>query len=198
VRDISAATQPWIRREKRRMVMLLREVLARQLAGDLTRRSLIHGDFHPENILIRGHLVSVIDFEHGAMGDPAMDLGYFLAELDIQADRYWSRRGQANPIDVDRLSDELLARYSVGARLAAHSMVPVYRARTYLKHLVHTIRMMGTEPADSVSRWLQKAEHCLAAESTVPVLRARMAKAALPLRPARTEPPITGHMGPAI
>jgi hypothetical protein len=197
LRDIATAAQPWVRRERQRMTMLLREVLARQLAGDLTRRCLIHGDFHPENILIRGLRVSVIDFEHGTMGDPAMDLGYFLAEIDIQTERYWSRRGRENPVDVDRLAADLLARYSVGASTRGHSMVPVYQARTYLKHLVHTIRMDGSEVPASVSRWLSKAERCLAADCTVPVLRERMARAALPLGPIRPAPaPLPA--GPAI
>jgi aminoglycoside phosphotransferase (APT) family kinase protein len=48
------------------------------------RRSLVHGDFSPKNLLAwPGHLM-LIDFEVGHYGDPAFDLGFFLTHLVLK------------------------------------------------------------------------------------------------------------------
>jgi 5-methylthioribose kinase len=51
------------------------------------RRSLVHGDFSPKNLLVwPGHLM-LIDFEVGHYGDPAFDLGFFLTHLVLKSIR---------------------------------------------------------------------------------------------------------------
>lgn len=50
-----------------------------------TRRSLVHGDFSPKNILLDGDDLFLIDFEVGHYGDPAFDLGFFLTHLVLKA-----------------------------------------------------------------------------------------------------------------
>jgi len=53
---------------------------------------LVHGDFHPGNIIIGQDIgqdietlfISVIDFENSFRGEPAFDLGYFKAQLESQ------------------------------------------------------------------------------------------------------------------
>lgn len=48
------------------------------------RLALVHGDFSPKNLLVwPGHLL-LIDFEVGHYGDPAFDLGFFLAHLVLK------------------------------------------------------------------------------------------------------------------
>ena len=48
------------------------------------QRVLLHGDFAPKNILVWGKAEYVfIDFEESGYGDPALDVGYFLAHLYI-------------------------------------------------------------------------------------------------------------------
>lgn len=43
--------------------------------------SLIHGDCKPSQFLISGDAVSILDFDHAGMADPANDVGTFLATL---------------------------------------------------------------------------------------------------------------------
>lgn len=50
-----------------------------------TRRTLVHGDFSPKNILLDGDDLFLIDFEVGHFGDPAFDLGFFLTHLVLKA-----------------------------------------------------------------------------------------------------------------
>jgi len=49
------------------------------------RRSLVHGDFSPKNLLVWPGQVMLIDFEVGHFGDPAFDLGFFLTHLVLKS-----------------------------------------------------------------------------------------------------------------
>ena len=137
------------------------KMISRTTEIELDRICLTHGDFHPENIFVRGSAVTVIDFEQSAMADPASDLGYLLGEIDVQSDRYWHRRGRLSPLDIERTSEAMLDEYFKKRPSQALEMIPLYCARTYLKHLIHTVRMKGSEDPLSVTLWLDKAESCL-------------------------------------
>ena len=45
----------------------------------------VHGDFHPDHIYVANDLVTVIDFERFCVGDPARDLGSFIAHMRTTA-----------------------------------------------------------------------------------------------------------------
>jgi 5-methylthioribose kinase len=54
--------------------------------GMLTRReALCHGDFSPKNILTTAGGFMLVDYETAYLGDPAMDLGFFLSHLLLKA-----------------------------------------------------------------------------------------------------------------
>jgi 5-methylthioribose kinase len=54
--------------------------------GMLTRReALCHGDFSPKNILATADGFMLVDYETAYLGDPAMDLGFFLSHLLLKA-----------------------------------------------------------------------------------------------------------------
>ncbi|MCG9893726.1 MAG: aminoglycoside phosphotransferase family protein [Thermosynechococcaceae cyanobacterium MS004] len=59
--------------------------IAAQIAEGLLRipqqRCATHGDFKPDQVLIQGNTVTVLDFDRAAIGHPARDLGSFLAQL---------------------------------------------------------------------------------------------------------------------
>ncbi len=147
--------------EKARVQELMAEMIHRTRDLKLERQCITHGDFHPENIFVRGQSVTVIDFEQSAMAEPSSDLGYLLGELDVQSDRYWHKRGRLSPLDIERASEPMLAEYSSRSDVQSLDRIAFYCARTYLKHLIHTVRMKGTEDPQSVTLWLDKAEDCL-------------------------------------
>jgi aminoglycoside phosphotransferase (APT) family kinase protein len=155
--DVAASEAPWIEHEKERIAALLGEILARQSQRDPGNVGLIHGDCHTENILVRGGEVTVIDWEHAAMADPALDLGFLLGQVEIQSDRYWWRRGQPSPLDAAALTRSLLDEYCRTAPRPSLTLLPVYQARTYVRHIVHTVRMKGKEDPSHVTRWLDRA-----------------------------------------
>ena len=51
------------------------------------RPTLVHGDFHPENIFVTRNGATVIDFDQFCLSDPARDLGYILAQMQATAYR---------------------------------------------------------------------------------------------------------------
>ncbi len=65
---------------------------AELFAGDRTRFVQVHGDYHPKNIIIGQDrmqdistlFISVIDFDHSLLFDPAFDVGGFLAQFAYQ------------------------------------------------------------------------------------------------------------------
>jgi aminoglycoside phosphotransferase (APT) family kinase protein len=47
-------------------------------------RSLVHADFSPKNLLLCDGALTLVDYETGHFGDPAFDLGFFLAHLVLK------------------------------------------------------------------------------------------------------------------
>lgn len=59
------------------------------------KKSLIYGDYHPENVVIKSleaKDLEMIDFTDIALGDPMMDLGTFLQQLDFMGHNFLSRQ----------------------------------------------------------------------------------------------------------
>ncbi len=159
--DLTATDFPWLAHEKGRVAELMEEMIRRTKDIKLDNVCMTHGDFHPENIFVRGHSINVIDFEQSAIAEPSSDLGYLLGEIDVQADRYWHKRGRLSPLDIERIAEAMLAEYVSKCGEQSLDRISFYCARTYLKHLIHTVRMRGTEDPQSVTLWLDKAEACL-------------------------------------
>jgi 5-methylthioribose kinase len=49
------------------------------------RDGLCHGDYSPKNILTHEHGFTLVDYETAHLGDPTMDLGFFLSHLMLKA-----------------------------------------------------------------------------------------------------------------
>jgi len=161
--DLATSDAPWLEHERGRIGELLREILARlsRQERDSLDLRLIHGDCHLENILVRSGEVTVIDWEHAAMSDPAVDLGTLLGQVEIQLDRYWWGRGLENPLDAAALTRALVDEYCRTAPRPSLALLPVYQARTFIHHVVHTLRMKGREDPSHVTRWLNRAADAL-------------------------------------
>ncbi len=53
---------------------------------------LCHGDYSPKNILTHEHGFTLVDYETAHLGDPTMDLGFFLSHLLLKAVKRWGDR----------------------------------------------------------------------------------------------------------
>jgi len=82
---IQLRVEPFYRRIQERYPDLAAtiEPLIQQL---LTRQdALCHGDFSPKNILVHPEGFTLVDYETCHLGDPTMDLGFFLSHLLLKA-----------------------------------------------------------------------------------------------------------------
>jgi thiamine kinase-like enzyme len=118
---------------------------------------LIHGDYHPKNIFATADsTTTVIDFEESRMGDPAFDLGYFIAQMKMSNGFGRSILDAADIflhkyIQKSCCSDDDIRRRQM-----------IYEAQTYLQRIYHTYWLLKLEPdIDLVSRWLTESEACL-------------------------------------
>ena len=105
---------------------------------------MIHKDFYYGNVLWDGERVCVLDFDELALGDPALDLGHFLAHLEVLAYRTIGR--------VDGLS-EAVQTFSSAYAAADTTLAPrvtFYRAYTFLK-------LAATEVARKPDGWERMA-----------------------------------------
>ena len=58
------------------------------------KETLVYGDFHPENVIMRGldvQDIEMIDFTDIALGDPMMDIGAFIQQFDFMGHNFISR-----------------------------------------------------------------------------------------------------------
>lgn len=89
---------------------------------------LIHKDFYFGNVLWDGTRLTVLDFDEMSVGDPALDVGHFLAHLETLAYRTAGRTDA-----FVRSADAFLASYRKESPFKVESRLPFYRAYTFLK-----------------------------------------------------------------
>lgn len=93
------------------------------------RVCLVHADFSPKNVLVHPDGISLVDFETGHFGDPAFDVGFFLAHLLSKARHLPSHRARLVEMSLAfwrryregveyEQADAMSARHTLGCLLA--------------------------------------------------------------------------------
>jgi aminoglycoside phosphotransferase (APT) family kinase protein len=128
--------------------------------------SLIHGDFAPSQLLLDGRRVAIVDFDTVTLGDPAIDIGNFMAE---------SRRLALVPgqIYLKALAAKFLAEYR------ALAWRPGLGDRVRLAQAIALVRMALTSfqraprawasdgPGSLSAQLIQEAATCLGRQGTI-------------------------------
>ena len=101
--------------------------LTRRLAARLTQESPldrpIHGDFHARQVLLGDGTATILDLDQAVRGDPAADLGNFVAHLEREV-----VRGNLPPNRVEPLRESLLDGYRAATRRPLPARVELYTA----------------------------------------------------------------------
>jgi aminoglycoside phosphotransferase (APT) family kinase protein len=97
--------------------------LAAQLAGAPVMRSPIHGDFSANQVVVNHNAVAILDLDWACYGDPADDVGNFIAQMDGLA-----LRGEVSPDRVELVRDALLEGYAHGDNRPPPERTRVYTA----------------------------------------------------------------------
>ena len=90
--------------------------------------AMIHRDYYYAHVLWDGAKIWIVDFDELSIGDPALDVGHFLAQLEYEAYR---RTGE--PESFRELGALFARTYREGASRDLGSRLPFARAYTFLK-----------------------------------------------------------------
>lgn len=71
-------------------------------------RALVHADFSPKNLLLWNGRLTLVDFETGHFGDPAFDLGFFLAHLVLKTFYHATTTSADAPLDATLPAKQML------------------------------------------------------------------------------------------
>src|SRR6266487_4306891 len=135
----------------------------------------INGDFNPLNIIVEGSDLTVVDFEHSCVFDPAKDLAYFISYLVMRKEKY------SLNLDVEALEQIFLRNYlqevsstkTTEAAEAAPAAAPaalatslqridLYKARSYLQNLHFRYWTLKKKLDDSyLGYWVANTEKCI-------------------------------------
>jgi streptomycin 6-kinase len=145
-------------------------VLAQQLAARMAETARcdrpLHGGFHARQVLLGNDTTAIIDFDHARQGDPADDLGKFIAHLECNV-----IHGQFTAERRGALKESLLKGYAVtsGRPIPAHLDVHVAALLLWL-----AAKFFGHRKPDwpqRIEAAVTRAEALLAGTSSPHILR---------------------------
>ena len=109
-------------------------------APEVPNLVLSHGDFTPSQVLLDNDMAAVVDMDTLCWADPALDVGRYMAHLDVLATKLSGH--DARPL-VDDLGTAFVESYSAAAPATAAGVVDrvgFYRALTLTRTAVHACR----------------------------------------------------------
>lgn len=109
-------------------------------APDVPNLVLSHGDFTPSQVLVEDGSAAIVDLDTLCWADPALDLGRYLAHVDLLATKLSGH--DARPL-VDDLSEAFVESYRAAAPATSADVVDrvgFYRALTLTRTAVHACR----------------------------------------------------------
>jgi len=95
----------------------------------------IHRDFYPDQVLVDGDRLTIVDFDLFCLGDPALDVGNYVGHVTEHALR---TRGDAEAFAP--FEHELEERFGELAGPAARERVPTWTALTLARHVYLSTR----------------------------------------------------------
>jgi aminoglycoside phosphotransferase (APT) family kinase protein len=147
---------PYLGRDQRTKLRFAQNALRRRASNDRTQwtPALIHKDFYPANVFWDGRCVWVVDFDELAVGDPALDVGHFLAHMqNVSLKDTGASDGYADASAYFLNSYQETSKVSVAARL------PFYKSYTFLKLAAKEARRKRGDWESLCSKLIELACH---------------------------------------
>jgi len=117
------------------------------------RASIIHGDLHPENVIVdkTNEHISIIDYTDICVADPMRDLGSFIQQLGFMG------LGKRNKADIEAMQHWFLKAYETARKSAftdtERKRIRLYQAWTAFRS---TVYFLTKEPAE-----VREAQHAI-------------------------------------
>ena len=127
--------------------------ISSQLAQLPVQHRPVHGDFNDKQILLSEDRVAILDLDEAAAGDPAYDLGLFIAHLE----RY-ALIGELEPSQVARLAEALVHGYGDASGRPLPGHVELYIAFGLVQLAVEPFRTLDPDWADKIEAMLACAD----------------------------------------
>jgi Ser/Thr protein kinase RdoA (MazF antagonist) len=112
----------------------VRRILAAcdRLAASLPNncKTFLHRDFYPDQLLVDGGNMTLLDFDLCCLGDPALDIGNFHAHLTEHALRHVGQ-----PETLSSVQNAFLESYSIQAGENILSRAKIYSTLTLVRHI---------------------------------------------------------------
>jgi ABC-type multidrug transport system fused ATPase/permease subunit len=114
---------------------------ARARSTEPVTRVVCHGDFTPSQVLLEGGMPGLVDLDTLCLGDPALDLGRFLAHLQLLSAKVG---GEDVAGLVDDLAHDFLRAYGeeLGDPPADEARIQLYQATSLARSALHSCRQL--------------------------------------------------------
>ena len=136
--------------------------LARRIAARLVHEPPvnrpIHGDFSANQVLLADDGAGIVDLDTAARGDPAADLGNFIAKLERAA-----LHGELSRSRVEALSDALLEGYRVATQRPVPARIELYTAAGLLRRASRSFQHLAPQWPERIQATVERAEAILRA-----------------------------------
>jgi aminoglycoside phosphotransferase (APT) family kinase protein len=107
-------------------------------------RSLVHGDFSPDQVLVGGTEIRLIDFDRATVDSPERDLGSFLAAADL--------------LGHTTLGAAMLAGYATAGGFVDEDLLHSFTAQAFLQRAVEPFRALEPDWVARTRYALDRAE----------------------------------------
>lgn len=109
----------------------LAQRLAARLAPATVKARPLHGDFYAKQVLANGGMAALIDLDEASLGEPAIDLARFRADLEAAVISHHLDAGEIEPLFEPLLEGYRLASGALPARLDLHVAAQLLRLTTH-------------------------------------------------------------------
>ncbi|HEX2723016.1 MAG TPA: phosphotransferase, partial [Gemmatimonadaceae bacterium] len=118
----------------------------------------LHGDFHPRQVIDDGEKAALIDFDESLVGPAAVDLGRFISELHMNV-----ARGEISEVAAESAADALVEGYSGTRAAPSASSIRNFTALALLNLAHEPFRRHHREWPTEISAILDSVERLLEA-----------------------------------
>lgn len=140
---------------KEEVDLFLERLAALHAAAPARPLAPIHGSPHPQQWLINGDRLGLVDFDRFSWGDPELDVATFIAEMDFE---------DQSKYPVAQINHAFIAGYEAVAGELRRDLLAAYRGHKQFSKALKAARSVRADGDIRAAKNLQRALRCIASE----------------------------------